>query len=154
MKSLSCVRLFATLWTVAPPGSSVHGVFQTRILEWVAISFSREFSWPQGLNSGLPHFRQTLYHLSHQGILNIWLIAYIPTNLMCYFCNSKHGNISWSILLLCTKKIIPLIFPKVSKILIDKLSWGSLVVQLVKNPFAMEENLVWFLGREVLLEKG
>ena len=25
----------------SPPGSSVHGVLQTRILEWVAISFSR-----------------------------------------------------------------------------------------------------------------
>jgi hypothetical protein len=24
------------------PGSSVHGIFQARILEWVAISFSRE----------------------------------------------------------------------------------------------------------------
>ena len=27
------------------PGSSVHGIFQARILEWVAISFSRESSW-------------------------------------------------------------------------------------------------------------
>ena len=27
------------------PGSSVHGIFQTRILEWVAVSFSRESSW-------------------------------------------------------------------------------------------------------------
>ena len=26
------------------PGSSVHGIFQTRILEWVAISFCRESS--------------------------------------------------------------------------------------------------------------
>ena len=26
----------------SPPGSSVHGTFQARILEWVAISFSRE----------------------------------------------------------------------------------------------------------------
>ena len=25
----------------SPPGSSVHGISQTRILEWVAISFSR-----------------------------------------------------------------------------------------------------------------
>ena len=25
----------------SPPGSSVHGIFQTIILEWVAISFSR-----------------------------------------------------------------------------------------------------------------
>ena len=26
----------------SPPGSSVHGLFQARILEWVAISFSKE----------------------------------------------------------------------------------------------------------------
>ena len=24
----------------SPPGSSIHGIFQARILEWVAISFS------------------------------------------------------------------------------------------------------------------
>ena len=28
------------------PGSSVHGILQARILEWVAISFSRGSSWP------------------------------------------------------------------------------------------------------------
>ena len=27
--------------------SSVHGIFQARILEWVAISFSRRTSWPR-----------------------------------------------------------------------------------------------------------
>ena len=31
----------------SPPGSSVHGIFQARILEWVAISFSRGSSWPR-----------------------------------------------------------------------------------------------------------
>ena len=31
----------------SPPGSSVHGIFQARILEWVAISFSRASSWPR-----------------------------------------------------------------------------------------------------------
>ena len=30
------------------PGSSVHGILQVRILEWAAISFSRESSWPRG----------------------------------------------------------------------------------------------------------
>ena len=25
----------------SPPGSSVHGIFQARVLEWVAIAFSR-----------------------------------------------------------------------------------------------------------------
>ena len=42
-KSLSPVRLFATPWTIySPLGSSVHGILQARILEWVAISFSRD----------------------------------------------------------------------------------------------------------------
>ena len=31
----------------SPPGSSVLGIFQARILEWVAISFSRESSQPR-----------------------------------------------------------------------------------------------------------
>ena len=34
-----------TPWIVAP-GSSVHGILQARILEWVAISFSRGSSRP------------------------------------------------------------------------------------------------------------
>ena len=29
------------------PGSSVHGILQARILGWVAMSFSRGFSWPR-----------------------------------------------------------------------------------------------------------
>ena len=29
------------------PGSSIHGIFQARVLEWVAISFSRRSSWPK-----------------------------------------------------------------------------------------------------------
>ena len=43
---LSCVQLFATLWT-GPPGSSVCRIFQARILEWAAISSSRGSSWPR-----------------------------------------------------------------------------------------------------------
>ena len=31
----------------SPPGSSVHGILQARILQWVAISFSRESSQPR-----------------------------------------------------------------------------------------------------------
>ena len=49
----------------SPPDSSIHGIFQARILEWASISFSRESSWR--LNLSLPHCRQILYHLSHQG---------------------------------------------------------------------------------------
>ena len=31
----------------SPPGSSIHGIFQTRVLEWAAISFSRGSSRPR-----------------------------------------------------------------------------------------------------------
>ena len=49
------------------PGFSVHGILQARILEWVAIPFSRGIFPTQGSNPGLPHCRQILYHLSYQG---------------------------------------------------------------------------------------
>ena len=42
----------------SPPGSSVHGVFQARILEWVAISLLQRIFPTQGSN---PH----LLHLLH-----------------------------------------------------------------------------------------
>ena len=32
------------LMDCSPPGSSVHGIFQARILEWVAVSYSRRSS--------------------------------------------------------------------------------------------------------------
>ena len=31
----------------SPPGSSIHGIFQARVLEWIAISFFRGSSWPR-----------------------------------------------------------------------------------------------------------
>ena len=47
VQSLSCVWLFCNSVDCSPPGSSVHGILQARILEWVAISFSRGFSRPR-----------------------------------------------------------------------------------------------------------
>ena len=38
------------------PGSSVNGVFQARVLEWVALSFSRFFPDP-GIEPGSPALR-------------------------------------------------------------------------------------------------
>ena len=46
----SVARLYLTLYhpiDCSPPGSSVHGIFQARILEWVAISYSRGSSQPR-----------------------------------------------------------------------------------------------------------
>ena len=38
----------------SPPGSSVHGILQARILEWIAISLSRGIFLTQGSNPSLP----------------------------------------------------------------------------------------------------
>ena len=51
----------------SPPGSSVYEILQARILEWVAVPFSRGIFLCQGLNPGLLHCRQILYLLNHQG---------------------------------------------------------------------------------------
>ena len=44
-KSLSC--LLCNPRHCSLPGSTVHGILQARILEWVAILFSRGSSWPK-----------------------------------------------------------------------------------------------------------
>ena len=48
------------------PGFSIHGIFQARVLEWVAISFPRGSSQPRDQTrvSRIAGF----YRLSHQGI--------------------------------------------------------------------------------------
>ena len=43
-KSLQLSLTLCDPMDYSPPGSSVHGILQARILEWVAISFSRGFS--------------------------------------------------------------------------------------------------------------
>ena len=57
------------------PCSSIHGILQARILEWVAVPFSRRSSQGrdqiqismQESNPDLPHCGQILYQLSHKG---------------------------------------------------------------------------------------
>ena len=51
------------------PGSSVHGIFQAIVLEWVAISFSRGSSQPRDRTWVSCIVGRRFYHLSHQGSL-------------------------------------------------------------------------------------
>ena len=44
--SWSCLTLCGIM-DCSLPGSSIHGIFQAQILEWVAISFSRGSSRPR-----------------------------------------------------------------------------------------------------------
>ena len=49
-----------------PVGSSVHGISQARILEWVTISFSRASVQHRDRTQLSLQCRQILYRLSHQ----------------------------------------------------------------------------------------
>ena len=52
----------------SPPGSSVYGSLQARILEWIAMPSSRGCSQPRnGTWVCLLDSKWMLYHLSHQG---------------------------------------------------------------------------------------
>ena len=61
----SCLTLCDLMY---PPGSSVHGILQARIREWVASPFSRGLPNP-GIKPGLPHCRQILDCLSHHNVM-------------------------------------------------------------------------------------
>ena len=52
---------------------TVYGILQARILELVALPFSRGIFPTQGLNPGLPHCREILYHLSQKGSPITWI---------------------------------------------------------------------------------
>ena len=70
--SVVCDRLCVTPWT-SPPGSSVHGIFQARVLEWVAMLSSRVVSQPRD-QTHISYVscigRQVLYLQCHQGSPN------------------------------------------------------------------------------------
>ena len=62
------------MWTVSDPMKyTVRGILQARILEWVAIPFSRGSSQSRDRTQIL-HCRRILYQLSHQGRFMAFII--------------------------------------------------------------------------------
>ena len=94
-----CFQLCPTLcdpMDCSPPGSTVHGISQARILEWVAIFLLQGIFLTRGSNPGLLHCRQILYHLSHQGShTHIGILLYI---LFHYDLSEEIGYSSCAIL--------------------------------------------------------
>ena len=90
VKSLSCVPLFATLWTVAYQASLSHGIFQARIPEWVAFSFSRGASWPRDW---------TQVSLIAGRHFTLWAtreaVEIIHPEVTLYLCSSCYKNSCW-----------------------------------------------------------
>ena len=69
-----CLTLFDPM-DYSPQGSSVHGILQARILEWVAIPFSRWSSWPRDWTHGSCMVDSLLQN--HKGsILTLTYITY------------------------------------------------------------------------------
>ena len=64
VESLSCIWLFCDPMDCSPPGSSVHEILQARILEWIAISFSRGPSGPRDRTRIFCIGRCILYYLA------------------------------------------------------------------------------------------
>ena len=86
------------------PGSSVHGISQTRILEWIAISLSREIFLTQGSNPCLLHLLHcqadslSQSHLGspseHHASKNQWIKALKWNGIVdIYMKKSRHGRI-------------------------------------------------------------
>ena len=68
----------------SPPGSSVHGILQARMLEWVAISSSRGSSWPRDWTRISCTGRRILSHCTTRDA-----IAQVPVN------NQTSRQCSW-----------------------------------------------------------
>ena len=81
VSSLSHVRLCNPM-DCSPPGFSIHGISQARILEWDAISFSRRSSQPKEPAS--PAWQADLLPLSHLGSPPLTLHMCIP-QIYCQF---------------------------------------------------------------------
>ena len=96
-------QLCLTLWDpmdCSPPGSSVHGILQARVLEWIAMPFSRGASWPRDwtcISCVSCIGKWVLYHWATWEALQIILCPKIP---LCSKYSSLHlflppGN-NWS----------------------------------------------------------
>ena len=63
----------------SPPGSSVHGILQIRILEWVASPFSRVSSWPRDW--------------IHVSLIGNWILSHGATWEAPYICISSPNKL-------------------------------------------------------------
>ena len=106
--STSCVPLMKVpqlcLTLCDPIDYTVHGILQTRILEW-SLSLLQGIFPIQGLNPGLAHCRRILYQLSHKGSPRIleWVAFHFssgsswPRNWTGVFCIAGRFFTTWTI---------------------------------------------------------
>ena len=119
------------------PGSSVHAVFQARILEWVAISFYRGFSGPKD-QTRVSHTASRLFTIC-KSKTKLTVIRMAIIKKWRGFSSSSAGKES------TYNAGDPGLIPGSRRSTGDRIgyplqySWASLVAQLVKNSLAMRD---------------
>jgi len=102
----------------SPPGSSVRGIFQVRILEWIAISFSRGSAWP---------WDWTCVSCITGGFFTCWAIRKAPlmglyhpkTSTGSHLRASRPKSLPWP------TRACPVLFPHPVRTFWISLSWSS-----------------------------
>ena len=91
---LSCVRLLCDPMNCSPLGTSVHGIFQARILEWVAISFSRASSHPRDYKPTHPALASRFFTTEPSGKPILTFILILKKNLFFKTCDFKLAGLT------------------------------------------------------------
>ena len=71
-----------------PPGSSVHGILQARILQWFAISFSRGSSWPRD---------RTQVSCIAGRLFNLWATREAPILILRLFIKTNSNSLTFTL---------------------------------------------------------
>ena len=130
----------------SPPGSSVHGILQARILKWVAMPSYRVSSWPR--------------YQTHTSLC--FLHGQVGSLPLCYLrsCN-KIPHLNNIMASTAEMYCVTLLEPgslrsryQEDQFLLSTVKEASIVAQLVKNLPAMQMSWVWSLDWEDPLEKG
>ena len=79
------VLLFCNPMNCSPPGFSVHWISQARILEWVAISFSKGSSQPRDGTHVSCTDRRIFYHWVTWEAPSLWYILFMSTRILAPF---------------------------------------------------------------------
>ena len=115
------------------PDSSVPGILQARLLEWVAISFSRRYSQPRDQTHVSCIGRQILYHWATWESIHPPLCQ-SPLVLQNLFCYNLSEMVEYLVLILRS----------------NQFSW---VAEMIKNSTAMQESWVLACIRKIPCRK-
>ena len=107
--SQSCLTLSEPM-DCSPPGSSVHGIFQARVLEWGAIAFSITQVRLHHFSSSKPSSDYLSHSENYQKSFLIWPLVTFPTSSSVFtvllFTHSPPVNLT-SLHFLCIPRILP-----------------------------------------------